>query len=204
MKQLTFITGNSGKLAEVQAFLPFVQGKQIDLPEIQSVDTKEIVRAKLAAAVQMCDGPVIVDDTALFLECMAKRKEGPQNAEFILSSASRVSKGRAGLPGPLIKWFLKTVGNTGLADIACKLGKTKACAQTIIGYAQDKDTFHFFEGVTLGTVVKPQGTAGFGWDHIFVPDRFEQTFAKMGVEKKNKISPRAQAAQKLRDFLLRS
>jgi len=183
MAQLTFITGNSGKLAEMQAFLPFVKGKKIDLPEIQSVDTKEIVRAKLSSAVQLCDGPIIVDDTAFYMECFAG-KNGFQE-----------------LPGPLAKWFLKTIGNTGLAEIAYKLEKTKARAQTIIGYAPNKKDFYFFEGVTFGNVVAPQGTSGFGWDHIFVPRGFAQTFAKMGIEQKNKISPRAQSAQKLKQFL---
>jgi len=197
MKIITFITGNSGKLAELQAFFPYVQGKKYDLPEMQSLDVKEIVRAKLTAAVQLCDGSVIVDDTAFYLECFERNDENGGLAWPL----GRLGINSGGLPGPLIKWFLQTVGNTGLADIAHTLGKTKAVGHTVIGFAENKNDFHFFEGVLHGEVVAPQGTSGFGWDHIFLPDGYEQTFARMGFEQKNKISPRAQAAQKLKTFL---
>ena len=182
-KLLTFITSNSGKLAELQACLPFVIGKQIDLPEIQEIDIKKIIHAKLQAAVAVCDGPVIVDDTALYLECFASKN------------------GDDGLPGPLIKWFLQTVTNEGLATIAQKIGKNKARACTIIGYADETGQMNFFEGSVSGKIVSPQGTSGFGWDHIFVPDGQIETFASMGMEKKNTMSPRALAVRKLKRFL---
>jgi len=181
-KSLTFITGNSGKLAEVQAFLPFVAGKSLELPEIQETDLQKVVEAKLKAAAALHEGPVIVDDTALYLECF-----GAQN-------------GQDGLPGPLIKWFLKTITNVGLAKIAQRLGKTKAYACTTIGFHY-RGRAYFFQGVVQGSVVAPQGTAGFGWDHIFVPQGQNQTFASMGLQEKNKISPRAIAVQKLQAFL---
>jgi len=135
-KLLTFITSNSGKLAELQACLPFVIGKQIDLPEIQEIDIKKIIHAKLQAAVAVCDGPVIVDDTALYLECFASKN------------------GDDGLPGPLIKWFLQTVTNEGLATIAQKIGKNKARACTIIGYADETGQMNFFEGPISGKIVE--------------------------------------------------
>ncbi len=182
-KPLTFITGNVDKLAEVQAILPFVRGKHIDLPEIQESDLYKVVQEKLRVAVAQHTGPVMVDDTGLFLDCFASRD------------------GSDGLPGPFIKWFLQTVTNEGLAAMAQKLGKTKARACTIIGYADGNGNTQFFEGSVSGAVVSLQGTSGFGWDHIFVPDGYDQTFARMGMEKKNQISPRALAVCKLRDFL---
>jgi len=181
-KSLTFITGNSGKLAEVQAFLPFVVGKNIDLPEIQEIDLQNIVEEKLRSAVALHNGSVMVDDTALYLDCFASKN------------------GEHGLPGPLIKWFLKTVTNSGLAAVAQKLENKKATARTIIGYCENKKDFHFFEGVVDGSVIPPQGTSGFGWDHIFVPEGYTKTFAKMG-EKKNEVSPRSLAVNQLKNFL---
>jgi len=104
------------------------------------------------------------------------------------------------LPGPLIKWFLKTVTNEGLARIADRLGNTRARVCTIIGYADEHGNQHFFEGSVSGEVVEPQGTSGFGWDHIFLPHGCDQTFAAMGLQKKNQISQRALAVSKLKKF----
>jgi len=182
-KKITFVTGNQHKLAEVQAILPSVQGKSYDLPELQDLDIKKIVAAKLKAALEQVRGPVIVDDTAFYLDCLSSKD------------------GSEALPGPFIKWFLQTVTNEGVAHLAHRYGKTGARAYTLIGYADKKGSIHFFEGVSIGTVVAPQGTIGFGWDHIFVPDGYTQTFARMGMECKNKVSPRAQAVRKLRNFL---
>ena len=61
---------------------------------------------------------------------------------------------------------------------------------------------HLFEGIVNGQIIKTRrGTAGFGYDPIFVPDGYTQTFAEMGDALKNKISHRAVGAQKLCKFL---
>jgi XTP/dITP diphosphohydrolase len=59
-----------------------------------------------------------------------------------------------------------------------------------------------FEGVVSGTITtEPRGSAGFGYDPIFQLDNYNQTYAEMGIDLKNKISHRAIATQKLADFL---
>ena len=61
---------------------------------------------------------------------------------------------------------------------------------------------HLFEGIVKGEIVKARkGTSGFGYDPIFVPEGYTQTFAEMGNTEKNKISLRAKATQKLCKFL---
>jgi len=56
-----------------------------------------------------------------------------------------------------------------------------------------------FEGTCEGRILEsPRGTAGFGYDPLFLPDGHAQTFAELGDEVKNKISHRARALAKLR------
>ena len=108
-----------------------------------------------------------------------------------------------GLPGPLIKWFLKTIGTDGLYEIASKLGNTRAQAKTIIGYAKDANHIEFFEGVIEGEIVAPAGDGGFGWDPIFKPSGYDKTFGQMSRPEKNSFSMRKIAFEKLRNHLSR-
>ncbi|MBF0474022.1 MAG: RdgB/HAM1 family non-canonical purine NTP pyrophosphatase [Nitrospirae bacterium] len=62
---------------------------------------------------------------------------------------------------------------------------------------------NFFEGYVKGRIITaPRGSGGFGYDPIFVPDGYSQTFAEIGDDIKNSISHRAMAFEKLKVFLL--
>jgi len=77
----------------------------------------------------------------------------------------------------------------------------KAQFRTVISLIID-GTETFFEGFVKGRIIhKKRGTAGFGYDPVFIPDGYDKTFAEMSLEEKNKISHRAVAVQKLIDFL---
>jgi len=59
-----------------------------------------------------------------------------------------------------------------------------------------------FEGIVEGKILKEKhGVAGFGYDPIFMPDGFNQTFAEMDLGIKNTISHRARAISALVQFL---
>jgi len=61
---------------------------------------------------------------------------------------------------------------------------------------------HYFEGIVNGNLLSVrQGKEGFGYDPIFVPDGYNNTFAEMDMEVKNKISHRGIATEKLIVFL---
>lgn len=63
---------------------------------------------------------------------------------------------------------------------------------------------HLFEGIINGEITKTRrGASGFGYDPIFIPEGYTQTFAEMGNQLKNKISHRALATNKLCNFLLK-
>ena len=82
-------------------------------------------------------------------------------------------------------------------------GKTnrRACFKTVVALILDGEA-HFFEGRVDGTIIEsPRGGEGFGYDPVFVPDGFNETFAEMSAEQKNKISHRGRAMAKLIEFL---
>lgn len=77
----------------------------------------------------------------------------------------------------------------------------KACFKTVVALILNGETY-LFEGRVDGKIIEtPRGTSGFGYDPVFMPDGYDQTFAEMGDELKNSISHRARAMQKLMEFL---
>lgn len=174
---IIFITGNNNKYEEAKLFLPNLLRADIDLPEIQEIDPKLIIKHKLEEALKHHDQSFVVEDTSLYLDCLS------------------------GLPGPLIKWFMQTIGNEGIYDIAKKYDNYKAQAKTIVGYVSLSKEIHFFEGSIDGEIVYPDTEKSFGWDPIFKPSGYELSFGDMPKAEKNEISMRSQAFKKLADFL---
>lgn len=77
----------------------------------------------------------------------------------------------------------------------------RARFKTVISLFLDGEQ-HFFEGTVEGRIIASRtGTEGFGYDPIFIPEGYDQTFAEMSLEEKNKISHRSQAVAKLVGFL---
>ncbi len=65
-----------------------------------------------------------------------------------------------------------------------------------------KWTEHIFEGKVEGTIAtEKHGTEGFGYDPIFIPDGYNESFAQLGEAIKNHISHRAHAVEKLAAYL---
>ena len=72
-----------------------------------------------------------------------------------------------------------------------------------LALAQQGEVLGIFEGVIEGTIVGvPRGSAGFGYDPVFQPQGFEQTFAELSPVEKNRISHRGRAIRLLRTALL--
>jgi len=178
--KIQFITGNENKFKEAQQIIPGLVQLNIDLPEIQEIDAYEVIKIKLVEARKHQKGIFVVEDTSLYLDCLN------------------------GLPGPLIKWFEKTIGNDGLYDIAKKYHNYGAQAKTIVGYSDECGNVEFFEGILDGKIVAPVGKNDFGWSPIFQLNKIGKTFAQMSAEEKNAISMRQIAFEKLNNFIKNS
>ncbi len=71
-------------------------------------------------------------------------------------------------------------------------------------YANEMET-QIFDGTCAGRIqLSPSGQGGFGYDPLFVPDGFGQSFAELGEDVKNRLSHRAQALEKLKRFFERT
>ena len=89
-----------------------------------------------------------------------------------------------------------------LLDNLKGIANRKARFRTVIALLMNNEEY-FFEGEIKGHIIdEKRGFAGFGYDPIFVPEGYDQTFAELGEEIKNRISHRSIATQKLVDFLL--
>lgn len=172
-----FITGNKHKFAEAKTIMPELEQLDIDLPELQEIDDRKVIEHKIKVAFEHHAGPFIVEDGSLYFDAMHD------------------------LPGPFIKWFIKSLGIDDLAALPAKLGNTRGRAVVILGYAANRDDIQYFKGEVVGTIVAPRGKKDFGYDPIFQPDGYEKTYGEMTPEEMELVRPRNIAFRKLKEFL---
>jgi len=175
---LHFVTSNSNKFRELYELLESDLSRiELDLQEIQTTDLHELVKFKLRQAFEHVQAPVIVEDTSLYFEAWNE------------------------LPGPLVKFFLKNIGLSGMVRALDEFSNNSASAACCLGFTKDGESMHLFEGKVKGTIVEPRGSQHFGWDAIFLPAGYQLTFGEMTSQEKHQISPRGDAAKKFKDFL---
>ncbi len=178
MKSLTFITGNVSKAAQLGQYLQIpINHTKLDISEIQSLDLEEVATAKACAAYAMLGSAVLVEDTALTFEALN------------------------GLPGPLVKWFLESLGNDGLARLLQGQSNRCALAETCFALC-DENGVRIFRSSRAGTIAETsKGAAGFGWDPLFIPEGSSLTWAEMNAEQQEATSLRKDAIIQLRAYL---
>lgn len=177
MKTITFITGNENKATQIARYLTFpVAHESVELIEIQSLDVEAVARDKAERAYAMLQKPVLVEDTALYIDALG------------------------GLPGPFIKWFLEGVGNDGICEMMRE--KTDRVAVAITCFALcDETGVHTFTGERNGTISDSPRGEDFGWNPIFIPDDSDRTWGEMSTEESRAYSMRRLALEKVQEFL---
>ena len=187
-ERVVIATHNRGKVAEIKALLdPFgIQGigaAALDLPEPEEIGQSfaENAAIKAEAATRQSGLPAISDDSGL---CVAALGGAP--GIYSARWAGPDKDFRVGMAR-----IEKELSERGEHDLRAHF----VCALAIAGPGRETG---IFEGRVFGTLTfPPRGDRGFGYDPIFVPEGFRQTFGEMETARKDAISHRAKAFAKL-------
>lgn len=179
MQKITFITGNAAKAEQLARHLKTkVNHQKLDLEEIQSLDLDKIVTDKAKSAYEIIKSPVLVEDVSLKFNALGN------------------------LPGPLIKWFLEELGNSGLCRLINHYKKDRsATARVAFCYFDGKKPEIFDAEIEGRIAAHPRGEQGFGWDPIFIPKGWKQTWAEMSEVDQGSSGMRKIALEKLTKYL---
>jgi XTP/dITP diphosphohydrolase len=180
LRKIVIATHNAGKLAEFRTLLAplgceVASAGELGLPEPEETGSSFAGNAQLKAkAAALASGlPALADDSGL---CVAALDGGPG-----LFSARYAA-------GDYPAAFAKI--------IAAAAGKDEWRARFVCAlcFAQVDGTTATYIGQADGVIAKhPSGAKGFGYDPIFIPHGYEQSYAELGAAVKDEISHRALA-----------
>ncbi|HEX3166109.1 MAG TPA: RdgB/HAM1 family non-canonical purine NTP pyrophosphatase [Chitinophagaceae bacterium] len=192
--RLIFASNNEHKIQELKAFaaresdsyrIEVVSlkdaGIDIDIPEPHDT-LEENASEKSWTVFRLTGNDCFSEDTGLEIEAL--------NGEPGVKSARYAGEARS-FKDNIAKVLSK------LANQSNRNARFRAVISLIIDGNETQ-----FEGICNGKIIDtPQGTEGFGYDPIFIPNDSKHTFAEMSIEEKNRFNHRAKAAAKLVAFL---
>jgi len=189
MTKLVFATNNAHKLEEVRAVL----GTTVEVLSLKDINCFD----EIPETADTLEGNALIkamhiyekygydcfaDDTGLEVDAL-----GGEPGVYSARYAGEEQDAKKNM-----QKLLRSLGTT---------TNRKACFRTVIALIE-KGTVNYFEGKIDGNITTSEsGSTGFGYDPVFVPDGFSQTFAELGSELKNKISHRALAINELKKYL---
>ena len=189
MTTLIFATNNEHKVSEIQSLLPKdinvitlqQAGINIDIPE--PYDTlQENANTKAKAIFEITKQNCFSEDTGLEIDAL-HGAPGVHSARY----ASEDRNFNANIEKVLTN--LKNIENR------------TAQFRTVICLIWEQKEY-YFEGICRGHIAEQNsGTAGFGYDPIFIPEGSDKSFATMTMEEKNTFSHRQKAVTQLFTFL---
>lgn len=187
--KIIFATNNTHKLREVQAVLgdgfrlltPRDCGIAEELPETQTT-LEGNARQKARYLYNHTGHDCFADDTGLEVEALGGAP-GVHSARYATDGHDFAANNRL---------LLRNL--EGKTDRRARF-RTVICL--ILGGEE-----HLFEGIVEGRIIdQERGTAGFGYDPLFIPEGCDRTFAEMDAATKNALSHRGRAVRKLADYL---
>lgn len=192
--KVLFASRNQGKVAEVAALFKPLGWEVFSVVEVP--------------ALAVLPDPIESGETFAANAELKARYYTPYWSEAILADDSGLEVvALNGFPGVYSnRWFAGSDSDRCTALLE-KLEQSNLMAQeqrtaqfitTLCWLNNSQSQPEFFTGSVKGTLaLHPTGTAGFGYDPLFVPDGFSETFAELGIETKNTMSHRARALQAL-------
>ena len=204
--KIVFATNNQHKLEEIRQILgPGFEVLSLndinchdDIPETgKTLEENARMKAEYVWKHHLshAETPIFADDTGLEVDALGG-EPGVHSARYaaIDGDGSESHDSEANM-----RKLLRKLGNN---------NNRKARFRTVIALIECRGTRSeereatLFEGIVNGHIAhEKSGSEGFGYDPIFIPDGYDQSFAELGAEVKNKISHRARAIEKLADFL---
>jgi XTP/dITP diphosphohydrolase len=195
--ELVVATRNRHKTREIEHILGTEfkvrdLGAHPEVPDIRESGTsfEENAKLKALAASRQLPALVIADDSGLEVDVLGGAP-GIYSARYGGANATDRDK---------IDKLLRE-----LARVRATEDGRHARFRCVVALARNGDLLGTFEGTVEGKITdKARGDAGFGYDPIFVPNGFEQTFGELPTELKNAMSHRAKAIRALADRLRRA
>jgi XTP/dITP diphosphohydrolase len=194
--KIVFATNNPHKLKEIQSLLGDhfrLQslneiGFSGDIPEEKTtLEENALDKARFIFEKYAC--PCFADDTSLEVEAL-KGEPGVYSARYAGSLKEYGTEEKRSAAN-ISKLLARLSGNQ----------NRNARFRTVIAYIDGKDE-HLFEGIVNGSIIDVRrGAEGFGYDPVFVPEGYKDTFAEMPLDGKNKISHRARAFSKFVEYM---
>lgn len=193
MKQLVLATRNQNKIKEIKNILGNLDAQILTLddfplisPIVEDGQTMEENALKKAHTVfQQTRLPVLADDSGLEVFYLAKRP-GVHSARYAGENATYEENNKK-----LLKELKGVPSRRRNAQFRCVIAFVAEGEEKIV------------EGNCEGKIIEePRGSNGFGYDPIFQPTGYTQTYAEMPLQLKNKISHRAKALEKIKLILI--
>ena len=190
MKKIVFATNNQHKLQEVKEVL----GDTIEIVSLAELNCFD----EIPETANTLEGNALIKAEYIYnkfsLNCFAD--DTGLEVEALDGAPGVFSARYAGEENNAIANMQKL-----LANMSVKTNKN-ARFRTVIAYIE-QGKIQYFEGMIEGKIAtEPKGKAGFGYDPVFIPNGYQQSFAELGTDEKNKISHRALAVNKFAQFLL--
>jgi XTP/dITP diphosphohydrolase len=204
--ELVLATRNAHKVREIQRILG--PGFTVrDLSQLSGIpgiaesgkSFEENAKLKAIAVSRQLPGLVIADDSGLEIEVLGGAP-GIYSARYAGENATdeqNIEKLLSELSGQGVR-SNSSSSDPGMARITSLPPAPPARFRCVIALAREGKLLGTFEGTVEGTIIeRARGSHGFGYDPIFVPNGFGQTFAELPAEVKNRISHRAKAIRAL-------
>lgn len=191
MEELIFASHNRGKIAEIKQMLAplnikVLSADDIDLPDVEETGAtfEENAALKALTIAKLTGKLCLADDSGLCVNALGGRP-GVYSARYAPNRDFDKAMDK------LLAELEESDSPDRSAYFACVL---------VLGHPEG--SYQSFEGRVNGKIaMQKQGNGGFGFDPLFVPDGYKETFAELDADVKNKISHRGRALQKFVSFI---